>query len=113
MKTRTPMPKKRAGKRRTVAVYDRNWLDIVRSIECCVRCGKYGVEAAHADVGKGMGQKTDDVTACALCPECHHDLGNGSKLEREFRRSEMDRCLRLTLIALWRAGKIGVVGAAA
>jgi len=106
---RSPLRKRRAGKRRTAAVYDSEWLDAVRSIKFCVRCGHYGTEAAHADVDKGMSQKTDDCTACAICGSCHHELGNGSKLDRHARRAEMDRCLRLTLIAMFRAGRIGAL----
>jgi hypothetical protein len=109
LKTRQPMRKSRPGKRRTAAVYDSAWLDAVRSIKLCVRCGKYGTEAAHADIDKGMSQKTDDCTACAICDGCHHELGNGSKLDRDVRRAEMDRCLRLTLIQLFRAGKVGAI----
>lgn len=105
----TPIAKRRPGKRRTEAVRSGDWLDAVRSIDCCVRCGKFGTEAAHADIGKGMGNKTDDCTAVAICADCHHELGNGNKLERDFRRSEMDRCLRLTLVALFRAGKVGAL----
>jgi uncharacterized protein YuzB (UPF0349 family) len=104
---RTPIRKRSRKTRRTLAVYDSKWLEAVRSIEFCVRCGKYGTEAAHADIDKGAGMKTDDCTACALCNDCHFALGNGKDFDREYRRSEMDRCLRLTVIAMFRAGKIG------
>ena len=104
---KAPMKKCRSGKRRALSVRDADWLSAVRSLECCVRCGSPSIQAAHADIDKGMGQKTDDCTACALCGGCHYELGNGNKLSRDDRRSEMDRCLRLTLIALFRAGKVG------
>lgn len=42
----------------------------VAEIECCVDCGKFGTQAAHANIGKGRGMKTSDLCA-ALCPDCH------------------------------------------
>lgn len=103
---RSPIRKRRAGARRTLAVRDGDWLTNVRSIPACVRCGRFGVEAAHRDFGKGAGMKTDDVATAALCPQCHHELGNGNRLDRDTRRAEMDRWIVETLIQLARAGKV-------
>lgn len=33
------------------------WLAAVRSLECCVLCGRYGVQAAHRNEGKGRPAK--------------------------------------------------------
>lgn len=85
------------------------WLNAVRSIELCVRCGRYGVEAAHRDEGKGMGLKTDDCYTAALCHECHHELGNGKNLPRAERRMEMDRWILATIRLLAVAGKLKAV----
>lgn len=48
----------------------------------CYRCGIHGYsQAAHADEGKGMGLKTDDLTCYPLCgarPDnsgCHEYVG--------------------------------------
>ena len=48
----------------------------------CYRCGIEGYsQAAHADAGKGMGIKTDDLTVYPLCgerretPGCHFVVG--------------------------------------
>jgi hypothetical protein len=106
LKTRAPMPKRRCGQRRTEAARSENWLTNVREIGLCMRCGAFGVEAAHRDFGKGFGQKTDDCATAALCPKCHFDLGNGRELDRATRRAEMDRCIVDTLIQLARAGKV-------
>lgn len=106
LRAKSPMRKRKSGPRRTLSVRDGDWLANVRSIPLCVRCGSYGVEAAHRDMGKGYGMKTDDVATAALCPTCHHELGNGHHLDRDARRSEMDRCIVETLIQLARAGKV-------
>ncbi|MGH8171826.1 MAG: hypothetical protein ACREPX_01685 [Rhodanobacteraceae bacterium] len=102
-----PMRKTRKGPaRRTLAVRSVGWLDCVREIPDCVRCGKHGVQAAHRDFGKGAGMKTDDCATAALCPECHHELGNGNELDRDTRRAEMDKAIVDTVITLARAGRI-------
>ena len=38
----------------------KEWLAAVRKLDCCVRCGRYGVQAAHMNQGKGMGMKQHD-----------------------------------------------------
>jgi hypothetical protein len=110
LRTKTPMRKRRPGKRRTLSVRSASWLDAVRSIECCVRCGRHGTEAAHRDFGKGGSMKTDDVATAAICPICHTELGNGRDMPREQRRAEMDKAIVDTLIFLARAGKVGAIG---
>jgi len=89
-------------------IRNKQWLKAVHEIECCVRCGKFGIEAAHRDESKGMGQKTSDHLTAALCKACHHELGNGNKMPRDERRSEMDRCIVLTFDKLVQLGRIGV-----
>lgn len=85
------------------------WLAAVRSIECCVLCGAYGVQAAHRNEGKGMGQKQSDAAVAACCQSCHHEIDNGKNLSREERRAMMDRAIVLTLIELVNLGKVGVL----
>ena len=109
-----PMPKgkglrKPRPARRKLAVVDGDWLDAVRSIPCCVRCGQFGVVPAHRNMGKGMSQKTDDVATAALCDACHHDLDNGNTFTREDRRSILDKAIVDTLIQLARLGLIGAI----
>lgn len=57
----------------------------------CYRCGIHGYsQAAHADEGKGMGLKTDDLTVYPLCGPrwqetgCHEFVGR--KMTRADRR---------------------------
>lgn len=89
-------------------VRNADWLAAVRSIESCVLCGRNGTQAAHRNWGKGLGTKADDCACAALCPECHRDIDQGAGMTREQRRSEMDRAIVLTLIALVSAGRVGV-----
>ncbi|EHC90443.1 hypothetical protein LTSERUB_2051 [Salmonella enterica subsp. enterica serovar Rubislaw str. A4-653] len=53
-----------------------------------------------------MGLKTDDCATAALCPECHHEIDNGNKLNREERRCLMNRAIVLTVIKLVRMRKV-------
>ena len=85
---------------------NKKWLQAVREIDCCVLCGRYGVQAAHRNEGKGIGMKVDDSLTAALCPECHTRIDNGRDLSREDRRAEMDRAIVLTLQALTRDGRL-------
>lgn len=85
------------------------WLAAVRSIECCVLCGRYGSQAAHRNEGKGGGMKTDDCLTAALCHDCHYEIDNGRDLNLDQRRALMDRAIVLTLKALVHAGKVSIV----
>ncbi|EDT5580306.1 TPA: hypothetical protein LT061_004982 [Salmonella enterica subsp. enterica serovar Blitta] len=84
----------------------KNWLAAVGQIEQCVLCGRWGIQVAHRNELKGMGLKTDDCATAALCPECHHEIDNGSHLEKEERRRLMDKAIVLTVIELARRGLI-------
>lgn len=88
----------------------KTWIRAVASLDECVLCGKIGVQAAHRNEGKGMGQKVDDCLTAALCHECHHDIDNGNKLDREERRYLMDRAIVLTVRELGRRGLIAARG---
>lgn len=83
------------------------WLAAVRSLDECVRCGRFGVQAAHRNQGKGLGSKVDDTLCAALCPDCHHEIDNGKQMTMDERRREMDACILETIKRLARAGKIG------
>lgn len=82
------------------------WLAAVRSIESCVLCHRYGVQAAHRNQGKGMSQKVDDCLTAAICPECHHEIDNGKELTRDERRARLDHAICLTVAELARRGMI-------
>lgn len=84
----------------------RKWLAAVHQIECCVLCGKYGIQAAHRNFGKGMSQKTDDCLCAALCDECHRQIDNGGDMTRDERRALLDRAICDTIAQLARMGLI-------
>lgn len=86
----------------------KKWLQAVREIDCCVLCGRYGVQAAHRNEGKGMGIKADDCLTAALCEECHYRIDNSRDMTREERRSEMDKAIVLTIRKLANEGRLSV-----
>ncbi|EAP6929918.1 hypothetical protein EJU41_22780, partial [Salmonella enterica] len=87
----------------SMAIYrSKKWLAAVGQIERCVLCGTWGTQVAHRNELKGMGLKTDDCATAALCPECHHEIDNGNKLNREERWCLMNRAIVLTVIKLVR-----------
>ena len=102
------MPVRRSKPRRTLAVRDGDWLSVVHLVPC-VRCGNPNSQAAHRNIGKGMGMKTDDAATAALCMSCHYAVDNGNVYTREERRAMMDGWIVDTLIALVRMGKVGVI----
>ena len=93
---------------KTPLVRSSKWLAAVRSLEHCVLCGAYGVQAAHRNEGKGLSQKTSDCLTAALCMTCHHELDNGNKLNLSERRARMDKAIVLTLEELTRRGLVKV-----
>ncbi|RON52907.1 hypothetical protein BK666_02075 [Pseudomonas frederiksbergensis] len=84
----------------------RKWLAAVREISFCVLCGASGIQAAHRNVGKGMGQKTDDCLTAALCVECHTNIDNGKDMTRDERRALLDKAICETVQQLARMGLI-------
>lgn len=82
------------------------WLSAVRKVEYCVKCGRYGVQAAHMNQGKGMGMKQHDCLTAALCPECHHAIDNGKDMTRDERREIMRGAVLLTLVQMAKMGLI-------
>ena len=85
---------------------DRRWFAAVASLETCSLCGKWGVQVAHRNEGRGMGQKSAACMTAALCPECHHAIDNGRDLPQSERRAQMDRAIVLTHSRLIDAGKL-------
>lgn len=87
---------------------NKKWLAAVGQIEACVLCGRWGVQVAHRNEGKGIGLKVDDSLTAALCPECHANIDNGKGMTRDERRAAMDRAIVLTLQQLTRGGRLKV-----
>lgn len=87
---------------------NKKWLAAVGQIDKCVLCGRWGVQVAHRNEGKGMGLKVDDSLTAALCPDCHANIDNGNGMSREERRAAMDRAIVLTIQQLTRNGRLKV-----
>lgn len=83
-----------------------DWFGAVASLEYCVLCRKFGVQVAHSNKDRGLGQKSKPWMTAALCQECHHEIDNGKNLPQEQRRARMDRAIVLTHSALIERGKI-------
>lgn len=86
----------------------RAWLSAVHEVEQCVLCGAWGIQAAHSNQDRGMGQKASDCLTAALCPTCHGEIDNGRHLTKDERRARLDRAIVLTIDQLARKGLIGV-----
>lgn len=83
---------------------DRRWFAAVASLECCVLCGAYGVQVAHRNKGRGMGQKSAAHNTAALCPTHHNEIDNGRDLSQAERRALMDDAIVRTHDALIQRG---------
>ncbi len=85
---------------------ERRWFAAVASLESCVLCGAYGVQVAHSNRDRGIGQKAPGDFTAALCPACHYSLDNGKDLPQAERRALMDRAIVKTHHALIVSGKL-------
>lgn len=70
----------------------------------CVSCGAWDVQAAHLNIGKGMGIKASDAAIAALCTECHREYDQGKTMSRDERRAYGYRAVALTYVALLERG---------
>src|SRR4051812_1355536 len=75
----------------------------------CVDCGRSGfTQAAHANMGKGMGLKSSDARVAALCTTCHARLDQGGTMSKLDRRAYEDEMILRTYIALVENGLLEV-----
>lgn len=77
----------------------------------CVNCGVEGrTQAAHLNLGKGLGLKSSDAAIAALCCSgvgwqgCHEDYDSGKRMTRDERREFGHRVVMLTYVALLERG---------
>ena len=83
----------------------KKWLQAVRDLEHCVRCGRIcKPDACHLNEGKGTALKQHDCLTFAGCRECHIEVDQGRGMDREERRTEIRRLVILTWIALAERG---------
>ena len=82
------------------------WLRAVASLPC-QRCGcENRTQAAHRNLGKGMGLKVDDCLTAALCFDCHAAMDSGLTWTRQERREQLDAAVLKTLVQLARLGLV-------
>jgi hypothetical protein len=85
---------------------ERKWFEAVASLETCSLCGVYGIQVAHSNRDRGLGQKSAPWLTAALCPPEHYEIDNGKNLSRDERRALMDRAIVITHDRLIKAGKL-------
>ena len=85
---------------------ERRWYESVASLETCSLCRAYGVQVAHRNEGRGMGQKSAYWLTAAICPPEHHAIDNGKDMTREERRAAWNAAYVDTIDRLIRAGRL-------
>jgi hypothetical protein len=85
---------------------ERRWFAAVAELETCSLCRAYGVQVAHRNEGRGMGQKSPYWLTAAICPPEHHEIDNGKRMTQDERRNEWNRAYVDTIDRLFRAGKL-------
>lgn len=88
---------------------EKRWFAAVASLESCVLCRRYGVQVAHSNQHRGMGQKAPPYMTAALCPQCHYEIDNGRDLSQAERRERMDYAITMTHCKLIQLGKLVLV----
>lgn len=88
---------------------ERRWFSAVAGLETCALCGLYGVQVAHENETRGMGQKSKPYQTAALCPACHHELDNGAHMSQDERRSMMRLAINRTHYRLIESGRLKLV----
>ncbi len=75
----------------------------------CQRCGAHGVQVAHSNQirdGKGRSLKAYPWRVAALCPACHHEIDQGTKMTKQERREAWDEAHRATVGELFARGLV-------
>ena len=85
---------------------DRKWFEAVASLETCSLCGAFGIQVAHRNQSRGLGQKSAAHNTAALCRHDHYEIDNGKNLSQAERRALMDRAIVNTHSRLIEAGKL-------
>lgn len=82
----------------------------------CVNCGRHGfTQAAHSNIGKGMGKKASDAAIMALCGPgpgfmgCHSMLDQGGAMAKEERRAWEYEMIARTYVRLMEKGVLMLV----
>jgi hypothetical protein len=82
------------------------WYAAVAELETCSLCRAYGVQVAHRNQGRGLGQKSAFHLTAAICPLEHYAIDNGKDMTQEQRRAAWNAAYVDTIDRLIRAGKL-------
>jgi hypothetical protein len=82
------------------------WYAAVASLETCSLCRAYGVQVAHRNQGRGLGQKSAFHLTAAICPPEHYAIDNGKDMTQEQRRAAWNAAYVDTIDRLIRAGRL-------
>lgn len=91
---------------------NRKLLDVLRQSPC-QECGRSDgtVVAAHSNQlrdGKGRGLKSHDYRVAALCYNCHMELDQGTKMDKDQRVQLFENAHRATIGWLFENGHLEV-----
>ena len=85
---------------------ERRMYAAVASLEC-QHCGAHGTQVSHSNQirdGHGRSIKSAWWRVAALCPACHYEIDQGSKLSKVERREIWDEAHRRTIGELFARG---------
>lgn len=83
---------------------EKRWFKAVAELETCVLCGEHGIQVAHSNQDRGLGQKSAPWLTAPLCPSCHVEIDSGKNLSKLERHAWMDRAIVRTHDKLIRNG---------
>ena len=92
--------------KRAATAAEKRWYQAVSELETCSLCRAYGVQVAHRNEGRGLGQKVDYWLTAAICPPEHHAIDNGKDMTQAERRAAWNAAYVDTIDRLFRAGKL-------
>lgn len=90
-------------------VAESRWYQAVAELETCSLCRAHGVQVAHRNEGRGLGQKSPYWLTAAICPPEHDGIDNGRDMTQEQRRAAWNAAYVDTIDRLIRAGKLRLV----
>lgn len=88
-------------------------LELARTLPCQICGAEDGtVSAAHSNQyrdGKGKGLKAHDYRIASLCYQCHHEVDNGAKFNRQQKLDIWEQAHRKTIGLFFELNLIGVI----
>jgi len=85
---------------------ERRWYAAVASLETCSLCRAYGVQVAHRNEGRGLGQKSSYHLTAAICPPEHYEIDNGKTMTQAERRAAWNAAYVDTVNRLIAVGRL-------